>query len=478
MPKTPLRGHPAKTVRLQVPLRDVHCRHLERELEHANSRDRLRGSLQLGFLVLRPRPRRDSLFQRVVHPDTIGTEKMVARAALASAANNLSPARIGQLGSPGQRAVRALYALSAVGMGSDIRVGQVRSVIALLAGARKKQTFGGTPVKTHKARVARNGAAGLASAESVRRVQLNRFCMDSAASASLTALLAGTDDATGSVAASLSIFRAAVQSFILEALLGSRPAPQESIARQIRKSADSPLLRLFIALWRRATVAGKIAANMFPWFDAVDWLVNAMLVARPTSPTSPGATRVPKSPRIVSPAALMLRRAQAATPQPPVAVAATPPSPAATGTRVRQVRGRTVTQSGQGRSEQPDSPFKARPRPGRQGQNVQIRYQTPGPRPLAASPAAQPLNALSTPGSGALHAPGSPPAPGVTGDCPISPGGHVLAGATLGDIAHHLAAKASTMSGVGDTENEALVGAPGTPGTCSSTEELSPDYGH
>lgn len=470
MPKTPLRGHPAKTVSLQVPLPDVHCRHLDRELQHASNKDRLRGSLQLGFLVLRPRRRRDSLFQRVFHEDAIGTEKLVARAALASAANNLSPARVGQLGSPGQRAVQALYALSAVGMGSDIRVGQVRSAIALLAGARKKRSFNGTPVKTPAARVARSGAAGLASAESVRRVQLNRFCMDSAASASLTALLAGTDDATGSVAASLSIFRAAVQSFILEALLGGRSATQEAIARQIRKSMDSPLLRLFIALWRRAAVAGKIAGSMFPWFDAVDWLVSAMQAARPTSP---GASRAPKSPRVISPAALMLRRAQAAKPEAPV-TAALSSSAAAAGTRVRPLSRRTVTQHVHGRPDQPDSPFKPTPRPGRQRQNIPIRYQAPAPMAQATSAMAQPATAISTAACGAMHAPASSPAPDAQGSCPISPGGHVLAGATLGDIAHHLATKASTASGLGDVENETPVG---TPGACIFSDELSPDNG-
>jgi hypothetical protein len=476
MPKTPVRGHPAKTVSLQVPLPDIHCRHLDRELQHANNKDRLRGSLQLGFLVLRPRRRRDSLFQKVFHPDAIGAEKLVARAALASAANNLSPGRVGQLGSPGQRAVQALYTMSALGMGSDIRVGQARSAIALLAGARKKRSFNGTPVKITAARVARNGAAGLASAESVRRVQLNRFCMDGAASASLPTLLAGTGDATGSVAASLSIFRAAVHSFILEALLGGRPAPQEAIARQIRKSADSPLLRLFIALWRRATVAGKIDGSTFPWFDAVDWLVSTMQAARPTSP---GAARIPKSPRVISPAALMLRRAQAATPQAPVATA-TPSATAVSGRRVLRLRARTVTQSGHGRSEEPNSPFKARPRPGRQGQNVQMRYQSPGPRALDASAVAQPTTEISTPVSGAMHGFASSPAPGAPGICPISPGGHVLAGATLGDIAHHLARKVSTASDLGDTEHAPLVGTPGTPdtsGTCRSTGALSPDNG-
>lgn len=481
MPKTPIRAHAPKAATQQVSLPDVHCRHLNRDLQNASNEARLRGSLQLGFLVVRPRRRQDSLFQRMFRQKDISEEKLVARAALASAANNMSPKRLGQLGSPGQRAVQTLYTLSSAGMRSDIRVGQVRGAVTLLAGTRKKRSFNGTPVKSRASKLGQNGATGLGSAENVRRVQLNRFCMDSAASGGLLACLADTGDATGSVAASLSIFRAAAQSFILEALLAGKPAPQEAIARQVQKGMDSPLLRLFIALWRRATAAGKIAAGMFPWFDAVDWLVGAMHVVRLTSP---GTSRVPKSPRLTSPAALMLRRAQAATSVPPLAARAPAQgtSPVTvSGNADRHLRSRTVTHAGRGRLDQPDSPFKAAPRPARQRQNVQMRYRPPVPPVPAESVAARPATVTNIASNAAMHAAVGSPAPGLTGDSPnspnspinpISPGGRILAGATLGDIVHHLARTTSTNPGTDDAGN----GTPGLPDTVGSNGELSPGY--
>ena len=464
MPKTPIRGHAAQPVSLQISISDIHCRHLERALQGVSNTARLRGSLQVGFLVLRPRRYRDSLFQRAFRQEIIGAERLVARAALASAANNLSPARLGQLGSPGQRAVQTLYDASSASMKRDVRVGQVRSAIALLAGARKKRTFRDTPVKIQPSRLAQNGATALASADSLRRVQLNRFCMDSAASGSLPALLAGAAETRDTVAASLAIFRAAVQSFILETVLGGKPAPQETIARQIRKGMDSPLLRLFLALWRRAAVAGKIGGSVFPWFDAVDWLVGAMHAIRPTSP---GATRAPKSPRVRSPAALLLRRAQTAAAPALLAATISISSPTRqSGKPSRQLRSRTLTGARTGAPDQPDSPFKAGPRPGRQGRNVQLRYRPPAPTALA---------------DNAMHIRYAVPASKVAGDTPISPGGHLRPGATLGDIAHHLARQASATSGTGVDDGEPFSGppvspcTPGNAGADSSASELPGD---
>ena len=459
MHKTPIRGHAAQAASLQVSLPDVHCRDLERELQDHGNKARLRGSLQLGFLTLRPRRSRDSLFRRAFRREAIGTEKLVARAALASAASNLTPTRLGQLGSPGQRAVQALYDASAAGMQHDIRVGQVRSAIALLAGVRKKRSFRVTPVKTQPSRLAQNGATGLTSADSIRRVQLNRFCMDSAASGSLLVLLAGAAETRDTIAASLAIFRAAVQSFILEAVMGGKPASQEGIARQVRKGMDSQLLRLFLALWRRAAAVGKIGGNVFPWFDVVDWLVDAMQGVRPTSP---GATRAPKSPRVRSTAALLLRQAQAAAP--PTVTASISSSTSRPGRPSRHLRSRTLTVARTGDADPSDSPFKAAAQPGRQGHNVQLQYRAPAPEPLADSPVAAPGTAATAPSHGAPQDRCPMPAvdasldatPDMTSDSPISPGGHVLPGATLGDIVHHLVRQASA--------------APGTPGPLDRTE--------
>lgn len=473
MPKTPIRGHAAKKVSLQVPLHDVHCRHLDHELQNVADKARLRGSLQLGFLVLRSRQDRDSLFRRCFRQDIIATEKLVVRAALASAANNLTPGRLRQLGSPGRRAVEALRVAATVSMNRDVRVKHVRSAIALLTGNRKKRSFGGSPVKTHSARLTQKGAAALASSDSVRRVQLNRFCMDSAASDSLPRLLAETGDNPDFLAASLSLFRAAAHSFILEALLGGKPTSSELTAQQIRKNMDSQLLRLFIMRWRRATAAGKITGSMYPWFDAVDWLVAAMHGAKPGNPS---ATRVPKSARVLSPVDTRLWRAQTASPSFPMqTIMATPASTPDAGKPVRHVRSMIAAQPRPTVAALKNSPFDAALCRERRRLGFQLRYRPPSPAPLAQGRAGGQATAPGTSPDGIRPIPLVMPAVDVASSSPISPGGHVLPGATLGDIAHHLARKASARSGNGEAASDLFAGTARNASSGNADHELSTD---
>lgn len=374
MPKQLTRGQAARTVTLQVTPKKIHCRRLDQAFQDIADKARLRGVEREGAIELQLVPHRDTVIQRLFSRDEIAAERQASRRLLALAAANLTPQRLSRLGSPGRRAVLVLQGAAALSLDCDIKVGQVRNAIALLAGNKKTRSFIGSPARAHSARLAQHGATALASADSVRRVQLNRFCMDSTASKILPGLLAAAGDSLDAVAASLSIFRAAALSFIIEHMFCGTRASQESIARQIRKNHDSALLRCFIAGWRRATAAGKVKGSAFAWFDAVDWLVGAMHIARPASP---GATRAPRSPRVVSPLAA-LRRAQTAAPAPRQAA--------------RRLRTRTATPARPAdvrrRATMADVVLDARRlQEGRQGASLQMLHQLPSPTRLADAPA-------------------------------------------------------------------------------------------
>ena len=147
----------------------------------------------------------------------------------------------------------------------------------------------------------------------------------------------------------------------------------QALAARLHRAADSPLLRLFIARWRRAAAAGKLAQSGYLWFDAVDWLVGALHGARPTSP---GATRAPKSPRIISPLAVPLRRAQTTAP--------------ALKRPARYLVGRASTPAKLVLVRQPPPVVSAMPQPGRQGISLRMLNQLQSPTRLLDTPAPQP----------------------------------------------------------------------------------------
>lgn len=442
MPKTPIRGHAARTVTIQVPPGKVDCRQLMRIMQPASDKARLRGSRDDDILDLRVLPHRDPLIRRLFSRDDIGAERLVSRMAVAYAAQNLTPDRLKNLGSPGQRAVLVLQNASGRELDRDIKVGQLRNAVALLAGIRKKRSFIGSPMKSHSARLAQNGATALTSADNVRRVQLNRFCMDVAASANLVILLASTDDKPGSVAASLSIFRAAAQSFILEVMLGGKAAPQDAIARQIRKGMDSQLLRLFIARWRRAAAAGKLSGSVFGWFDAVDWLVVAMHGARPTSP---GAARAPRSPRVASPLTVALRRAATAAPVPRPAVGRSPGRASTPGTPVQDRRLKSLVL--------------ATPQPGRQGASLRMRNQLSSPVFVGDTPT-PPIKVGRTVSGHSSQPREAMPAPGLgrsASSAPLSEADRLAPTATLLDVLlqEFLASQGCATTESSDADNPA-----------------------
>jgi hypothetical protein len=299
MPKQPARLPAAKTITVQDPVQQMHCRKLNQVLQHAADNDRLRGAGGRNTLALRVQPNRDPLIRRIFSREEIAAERLAVRRALTQASVNLTPERLKKLGSPGRHAVRTLQFASGIALDSDVRVRQVRSAVALLAGTGKKRRFRDSPLKPRAPWLAQTGPNALASGDGARRVQLRRFCIDNTDAGKLAGLLARSGDKPASIAASIAIFRAAALNFILEDMKGGKRKP-EAVAAQIRSRSDSALLRLFIARWRQAVARGKILQAAWPWFDAVDWLVAALHRARPTSP---GATRAPRSPRVVSPVA-------------------------------------------------------------------------------------------------------------------------------------------------------------------------------
>jgi hypothetical protein len=416
MPKQLTRGHAARIVTLQVPHEQMHCRELNLVLQNSRDKARLRGERHHGTVELRVVPHRDPLIRQLFHRDEIAAERLVVRAALARAALNVSPERLRRLGSPGRLAVQTLQLASAVKVDRDVKVAQVRGATELLAGTRKKRSFLASPVKTRSAWLARSGANTLAQADGVRRVQLRRFCTDSAACSSLAALLATAGDKPESIAASISIFRAAALGFIVEDMKGAKPGPQ-ALAARIHKAADSPLLSLFIARWRRAAGAGKLAQSGFLWFDAVDWLVGALHGARPGSP---GATRAPKSPRIVSPVAVPLRRTQT--------TASVTKQPA------RHFAGRASTPAKLAVVRQQPPVASAMPQPGRQGVSLRMLNQLQSPTRLASMPAPQPVATRTVPRVATPPAPALRPAAAPASAAAMSLSDRLAPTATLLDM--------------------------------------------
>ena len=416
MPKQLTRGHAAKTVTLHVPPEQMHCRQLNQLMLNTRDEARLRGERHDNMVELRVVPHRDPLIRRLFSRDDIASERMVVRAALAQAALNVTPERLRRLGSPGRSAVLTLQLASGANFGRDVKVSQVRSATELLAGNRKKRSFLASPVKTRSAWLARSGANTLAQADGVRRVQLRRFCTDSAASGSLPALLAAGGDKPASIAACIAIFQAAALSFIVEDMKGARHSPQ-ALAARIHTGADSPLLRLFIARWRRAEAAGKLAQCAFPWFDAVNWLVGALHGARPASP---GATRAPRSPRIVSPVAAPLRRAQTAAPA-PVRPAGHLPGRASTPAKHPAVR-----------RLQPVA--MAAPQPGRQGISLRMLNQLQSPTRLAVTSTPQPAVMRTVSGVAAPTVPSFRPTAAPSAAAPVSQADRLAPTATLLDM--------------------------------------------
>lgn len=313
MPKQLTRGQAARTVTLPVPLEKFHCRDLNDLLSSADDTDRLRGSRQRQTIQLHAQAGPDPVIKRIFSREEIYAERLAVRTALVRVAVNLTPERLRRLGSPGRVAVLALHHAASLAFDCDIRAGRIRSAAALLAGGRKKRTFRDSPAKPRAASLAKPGANALASNDAVRRVQLRRFCGDAGALSSLPALLMKAGDELESIAASMSIFRAAALGFILEDIKRGPRDPQQTMAG-LRQSADSALLRLFIARWRFARSEGRIGSSTFPWFDAVDWLVSGL---RSAGQPGPGGTRPPRSPRAVPAVAAAPRRAATEAPGTP-----------------------------------------------------------------------------------------------------------------------------------------------------------------
>ncbi len=296
MPKQLPRGHAARNVTLQVPLTTMHSRNVDDAVREAADKARLRGIRLDNDVALHTLRHRDTVIRRLFSRREIDDERALVRASLAQAASNVTPERLARMGSPGRLALLALRHASGMERSRDVKVGQIRSAVALLATGGKKMSFRLTPVKLRSARLAQPGASALAAGNGARRVELRKFCTDSATAPDLAALLQTAADKPEAISSCILIFRSAVVSYILEEMK-CHHADHKKLMRQLRGSVDSPLLRLFLKRWVRARAAREFANRKFPWFDAVDWLVTEL---RNATPASPGATRSPRSPRVSS----------------------------------------------------------------------------------------------------------------------------------------------------------------------------------
>ena len=293
MPNQLPRGYAARNVTLQVPLAAMHSRNIDDVVRGAADTARLRGTRMNNDLTLHTLRHRDTVITRMFSRREIDDERAQVRAALAQAASNVTPERLARMGSPGRLAVLALRHASGMERSRDVRVGQIRSAVALLATGGKKTSFRLTPVKLRSARLAQAGASALSAGNGARRVQLRKFCTDCATAPDLAALLQTAADKPEAIGSCILIFRSAAVSYILEEMK-CHHADHKKLVRQLRESVDSPLLRLFLKRWVHAKAAKEFANRKFPWFDAVDWLVTEL---RNATPASPGATRAPRSPR-------------------------------------------------------------------------------------------------------------------------------------------------------------------------------------
>lgn len=298
MPKQLQRGHAAKTVTLQIPLATLHVRAVDDMLRNAPDKARLRGAIVQNDVRLHAQPGHDTVIKRLFSRKEIDAERDAVRVAIATAAGNVTPERLKRLGLPARLATDTLQQATAGAGRHDVKVAQVRDAVALLAGSRKR-SFKNSPVRTRSSRLVQPGASALPAGAGTRRVLLRRFCADSAVSRDLPALLTLPGDKGVAVASCILIFKSVALNCILKEIKGGNRNHKQSM-RQLRATADGELLRLFISRWAKAKAAGKISPAVFPWFDAVDWLVGGLYEARQPRP---GDTRSPRSPRIVSPAA-------------------------------------------------------------------------------------------------------------------------------------------------------------------------------
>ena len=294
MPKQLPRGHAARNLTVHVPLAAMHSRNVDDVVHEAADKARLRATRVNNDVALHTQRHRDTVVRRLFSRRDIDDARAQVRASLAQAASNVTPERLARMGSPGRLAVLALRHASGMERSRDVKVGQIRSAVALLATGGKKASFRLTPVRVRSARLAQAGASALAAGSGARRVQLRKFCTDTGTSPDLAAALQTTGDKPEAIASCILIFRSAVVSWILEEMK-CHPADQKKLMRQLRDAVDSPLLRLFLKRWVRARTANEFANRKFPWFDAVDWLVTEL---RNAKPASPGATRSPRSPRV------------------------------------------------------------------------------------------------------------------------------------------------------------------------------------
>ena len=384
MPKQLPRGHAARNVTLQVPLTTMHSRNVDEVVHDAADKARLRGTRVNNDVALHTQRHRDTVVRRLFSRREIDDERAQVRASLAQAASNVTPERLKRMGSPGRLAVLALQHASGMNGSRDVKVGQIRSAVSLLAAGGKKQSFRLTPVKFRSARLAQAGASALAAGSGARRVQLRKFCTDSATPSDLAALLQTAADKPEAIASCILIFRSAAVSYILQELK-CHHADHKKLMRQLRESVDSPLLRLFLKRWVRARTSNQVANRKYPWFDAVDWLVTEL---RNAKPASPGATRSPRSPRVSAASA-----APASAPSTPARVSkrllvARRSMPARSSTPLRfAAPARSVT-------AQPLAPPYALPPPtrlqaGRQATSRRVLAYLDSPTRLAGGPALQ-----------------------------------------------------------------------------------------
>jgi hypothetical protein len=281
MPKQTSHGRAANRVTLQVAFDTLHCRYVHQVVRDVADNDRLRGRQLRTDVELRMQSRHDTVLRRVFSRKDIDSERAVVRASLAQAVANVTPERLKRMGSPGRQAVNTLRQAARLHGRHDVKAGQIRSAVMLLAGSRRQKSFMHTPVKP--GRLAPVGAVGLQHGNMANWAQLKKFCRDSVANRDLLALLCTPRDREDawqyqSMQSCILIFKSVALDYLMEA----RDGDEQKQLQRLWKTKSNAILQLFLQRWTEARQSGRIGDSRFAWVGGVEWLVGGLQTAART----------------------------------------------------------------------------------------------------------------------------------------------------------------------------------------------------
>jgi hypothetical protein len=317
MPKQTSRGRTANKVALQVSFDSLHCRYVHQVVRDVADNARLRGKHGLPGVELRTQPHHDTALRRVFSRKDIDVERAMVRASLTQAVANVTPERLKTMGSPGRQAVKALRQAARRRGWHDVKAGQIRSAVMLLAGSRRQKSFMYTPVKS--ARLVSVAAVGLQHGNVAHWTQLRKFCGDSVADRELLALLCTPDDNGNarryeSMQSCVLIFKSVALDYLLEA----KEDDEQKKFQRLWRTKNNAILQLFLQRWTEARQCGRIGDSRFAWVKDVEWLVGGLqAAARIDDARGSGPTGMPLTGKRLTQTAPSLKPAQTRQPAKP-----------------------------------------------------------------------------------------------------------------------------------------------------------------